>query len=130
VGTALPCPQRRDQGQGGGEGHPGSHTAEYTGHDEDTDVGRVRRQKGRGDGEERSQQEHGLASVAVTEGPEVEDGPGQAEREADRYEVERGLRRPEGRADLGECHVRDGQVEVGHHGDEYQCVEHPARTLR
>ena len=56
--------------------------------------------------------QHHLAPVAVAQRAEVQHRGGEPQREADRDQVERGLRGVEGLADVGQGDVGDRQVEV------------------
>ena len=83
-----------------------------------------------GIGQPHAEDDHELAAVAVAERAEPEHGGGEAERVADRDEVQRRLRRVERLADVGQRDVRDREVEVRDRGDQDQRDKHEARPLR
>ena len=83
----------------------------------------------RRDRQRHAQDEHHLAPVAVAQRAEVEHGGGEAERVADRDEVERGLPRVEGRPDDGQRDVRDGQVQIRDRRHDDEGGEDQRRTL-
>jgi hypothetical protein len=91
---------------------------------------RVSRQQGRRDREEHSQHEQQLAPVAVADRTEPENRGGEAERVADRDQIQGRLRRVERLPDRREGDVRDGQVEVGDRRHEDERDEDEPRALR
>ena len=93
---------------------------------QDLDRGRVGGEQACRDRETDAEDEHHLAAVAVAERTEPEDRRRQAERVADRDEVEAGLAGVEVLADLGQGDVGDGEVQVGDRGDEDEREQHEA----
>jgi hypothetical protein len=91
--------------------------------------GGVRREQGHRYRERRPEDEHHLASVAVSESAEVEHGGSEPQRVADRDQVERDLRRVERFPDRGQCDVRDRQVQVRDGRDEDERDEDEPGTV-
>ncbi len=129
AGAVVAGPQRRDQCQRGREGHAGGDAAEHAGDEEDpVGGGEAGQQRGR-DREPHAEQQHHLAPVAVAESAQVEDRGRQAQRVADRDQVERRLAGAEGLADVGQGDVGDRQVEVRDRGDQDQRGEDETGAL-
>ena len=127
---AGPGPQGRDEREGRRVGHAGGHAAEDPRHDEDLDGRRERGQQAGRDREQHAQDQHQLPAVPVAEGAEPQHGRREAERVADRDQVERGLGRVEGQPDGGQGDVRDREVEVGDGRDQDQGDEDQPGVLR
>ena len=125
-----PGPERGDQGERGGVGHPRRKAADQARAEQHLDRGRERgHQRGR-DRQRRAQQQHQLAPVAIAQRAEVEHRGGQPERVADRHEVERGLARVERLADVRQRHVGHGEVQVRHRRHQDERDKHELRPCR
>jgi hypothetical protein len=85
-------------------------------------------QRGR-DRQSHAEQQHHLAPVTITERAEVEHRCRQAERVADRDQVERRLAGVEVLADVGQGDVGDGEVEVCNRRDQDQRAEDESCAL-
>ena len=106
-------------------GHAGGNAPEDPGHDEHRDRWGPGGQERGGNSGSHAQHEHPLAPVAVADRPEVEDRTGEPKAEPNAHQIELDLRSLELQADLGQRHVGDGQVEVGHSGDRDERKQHP-----
>ena len=120
LGPLLPGPQRRDQRQRRRVGHAGGDAAEHAGEEEHLGGGGEGGEDRERDGQRHAEQQQRLAPVAVADRAEVEDGGGEAERVADRDQVDHRLAGVEGLADVRQGDVGDGEVEVGDPGDQDQ----------
>ena len=89
-------PQGRDEGEGRRVGHAGGHAAEDPARPTRTSIvgAKAAKQAGR-DRRRDAEDQHQLAAVPVAQRAEPQDRSGEAERVADRDEVQRGLRRVE-----------------------------------
>ena len=125
-----PRPQRCDEGQRRRVGHAGRDAAEDASEDEEAVGRRIRSRDGRRDRQRDPQDEHHLAPVAVSQRAEVQHRGGEAERVADGDEVQRGLRRVEGDADVGQRHVGNRQIQVGDCRDQDEREEDERAAFR
>ena len=123
-------PQRRDQRQRRGVGHPGGQPAEQARAEQNLDRrGEGGQQRGR-HRQGRAEDQHQLSPVAVAQRAEIEHRRGEPERVADRDEIDRRLTSIERLADVRQRHIGDRQVQVRDRGDKDEGDEDETRPLR
>ncbi len=122
-------PERRDQREGGGVGHPGGQPSGDARDEEHLVGGSEPGEQGGRDRQSHAEHDHQLAAVAITERAEPEHRRREAERVPHGDQVERRLRGVERLADIGQCDVRDRQIEVGDPRDDDQREEDELRPL-
>ena len=123
-------PQRGYQRERRRVGHARRQPAEHARAEQHADRGRPRGEAVGRDREAHAEDQQQLAPVAVADRAEVQDRRGEAERVADRDEVQRHLRGVEFPADLGQRDVGDREAEVGDGGDRDQRREHERADAR
>jgi hypothetical protein len=125
--AARARPERRDQGERRRVGHPRREPADQTRDEEHFDRGSEGGEQRHRDRQRRAQDQHQLASVAVAEGAEVEHRRGEPQRIPDGDQIERRLAGVERLADVRQCDVGDGQVEIGNGRNQDERDEDEAR---
>ncbi len=121
-------PQGRDQREGRRVGHAGGDATADARDDQHLDARCERGQQAGRNREPDAQEEQHLAAVSVADRPEPQDRCGEAERVADRDQVQRGLRGVERGADRRQRDVGDREIEVrdGRHEDQRHEDQLPA----
>ena len=118
------CPECGDERQGGRKGHARGESTEDAGSHQHLGRRSPGGQQARRDRQPHAEKDHHLAAVPIPERAEPEHRGGQTEGEPHRHQVQGGLGRVEGLADVGECDVGHRQVQVGHTRHEDQGAQH------
>jgi hypothetical protein len=122
------APERGDQRQGRGVGHPRGQPAAEPGDEQHRVARGVRGEQREGDRQRRPEDQHDLASVPVAERAEPQHGGREPERIAHGDQVQRRLGRVERRPDRWQGDVGDREVQVGDRRDQDQGGEHESCT--
>jgi len=105
-------PERGDQGECRRIRHAGSETADHPGGEQHVDRRRPRGEAVGGNRQDHPENQQELPPVAIADCAEVQNRRSQAQRVADRDEVELGLGRIEVLPDRRQGDVRDGKTQV------------------
>ena len=114
LGAGGTTPEGSDQRERRGVAHAAGDATEDAGADQEVGARCPRREAREGYRQDRTEEQHLLAAVAVTDRAEIQDGGRESQAVADGDEVQLGLRGVEIPTDRRQRDIGDGEVQVGH----------------